>query len=324
MLLLWSQPNNLLFSLFQMFGLSWSLRTGLSVSMCVSWCRSSRRPQWGSRCSACAPSALTGKESDTFGIPAECSLVMCVCTLVCVCSYHAVTSWSRVKGMGIPLWKAVEVTLIWLVAVLFAVPEALAFDMLEIPYRGKKLRVCLLHPEQTTSFMKVIPPPTVTRALVIRLEVKAVELNGPIPITQLLNISLKGQTGSICVAHYLIVFDMWSEMPIARISKCFKCEIQLSGSTQSRGPSRQQSVLQDRASFSNSSSKKANLKIMIKDWNHIEQHKNFDRHFFNFARFKGNSGWQPLCCYKVIRHSISRRKCHYPEMSRVQIQTHLS
>lgn len=58
--------------------------------------------------------------------------------------------------MGIPLWKAVEVTLIWLVAVLFAVPEALAFDMLEIPYRGKKLRVCLLHPEQTTSFMKVI------------------------------------------------------------------------------------------------------------------------------------------------------------------------
>lgn len=57
--------------------------------------------------------------------------------------------------MGIPLWKAVEVTLIWLVAVLLAVPEALAFDMLEMPYRGTKLRVCLLHPEQTTSFMKV-------------------------------------------------------------------------------------------------------------------------------------------------------------------------
>lgn len=74
---------------------------------------------------------------------------------VSVYSYHAVTSWSRVKGMGIPLWKAVEVTLIWLLAVVLAVPEALAFDMLEIPYRGTKLRVCLLHPEQTTSFMKV-------------------------------------------------------------------------------------------------------------------------------------------------------------------------
>ena len=57
--------------------------------------------------------------------------------------------------MGIPLWKAVEVTLIWAIAVLLAVPEALAFDMMEMPYRGNKLRVCLLHPEQTTSFMKV-------------------------------------------------------------------------------------------------------------------------------------------------------------------------
>lgn len=57
--------------------------------------------------------------------------------------------------MGIPLWKAVEVTLIWLVAVVLAVPEALAFDMLEMPYRGNKLRVCLLHPEQNNGFMKV-------------------------------------------------------------------------------------------------------------------------------------------------------------------------
>lgn len=57
--------------------------------------------------------------------------------------------------MGIPLWKAVEVTLIWLVAVVLAVPEALAFDMMEMPYRGNKLRICLLHPEQPTSFMKV-------------------------------------------------------------------------------------------------------------------------------------------------------------------------
>uniref|UniRef100_A0A8C4HV59 G-protein coupled receptors family 1 profile domain-containing protein n=1 Tax=Dicentrarchus labrax TaxID=13489 RepID=A0A8C4HV59_DICLA len=79
--------------------------------------------------------------------------VLSLCALS-IDRYHAVTSWSRVKGMGIPLWKAVEVTLIWLVAVLLAVPEALAFDMLEMPYRGNKLRVCLLHPEQTSSFMK--------------------------------------------------------------------------------------------------------------------------------------------------------------------------
>lgn len=95
----------------------------------------------------------------------------------------------------------------------------------------------------------------------------------------------KGQTGSICAAHYLMVFDMWSEMPIARNSKCCKCEIQLNGSTQSRGPSRQQTVLQDRVSFSNSSSKKANRKMMIKDCNREERHKNFDRLFFFFFLF---------------------------------------
>ncbi|KAA8588532.1 hypothetical protein FQN60_009877, partial [Etheostoma spectabile] len=48
----------------------------------------------------------------------------------------------------------VEVTLIWLVAVVLAVPEALAFDMMELSYRGNKMRVCLLHPEQTGSFMQ--------------------------------------------------------------------------------------------------------------------------------------------------------------------------
>ncbi|XP_030224995.1 endothelin receptor type B [Gadus morhua] len=79
--------------------------------------------------------------------------VLSLCALS-IDRYHAVTSWSRVKGMGVPLWKAVEVTLIWLVAVALAIPEALAFDMLELPYRGNKLRVCLLHPQQTSDFMK--------------------------------------------------------------------------------------------------------------------------------------------------------------------------
>ncbi|XP_061784142.1 endothelin receptor type B-like [Nerophis lumbriciformis] len=79
--------------------------------------------------------------------------VLSLCALS-IDRYHAVTSWSRVKGMGIPVWKAVEVALIWVIAVLLAVPEALAFDMLEMPYRGNKLRVCLLHPEQSSNFIK--------------------------------------------------------------------------------------------------------------------------------------------------------------------------
>ncbi|KAK6480387.1 endothelin receptor type B-like isoform X1 [Huso huso] len=78
--------------------------------------------------------------------------VLSLCALS-IDRYRAVVSWSRVQGMGIPLWKAVEVTLIWAVAVLLAVPEAIAFDMMEMLYRGTKLRVCLLHPQQQSMFM---------------------------------------------------------------------------------------------------------------------------------------------------------------------------
>ncbi|KAJ8348215.1 hypothetical protein SKAU_G00268040 [Synaphobranchus kaupii] len=79
--------------------------------------------------------------------------VLSLCALS-IDRYHAVTSWSRVKGIGIPLWKAAEVTVIWTLAVALAIPEALAFDMMEMPYHGSKLRICLLHPHQSTSFMK--------------------------------------------------------------------------------------------------------------------------------------------------------------------------
>ncbi|XP_061104685.1 endothelin receptor type B-like [Conger conger] len=79
--------------------------------------------------------------------------VLSLCALS-IDRYRAVTSWSRVKGIGISLWKSVEVTVIWALAVALAVPEALAFDMMEMPYHGSKLRICLLHPHQSTAFMK--------------------------------------------------------------------------------------------------------------------------------------------------------------------------
>lgn len=54
------------------------------------------------------------------------------------------------------MWKAVEVTLIWAVAIVLAVPEAIAFDMVELwveLYRD--LWVCMLASEQKSSFMMV-------------------------------------------------------------------------------------------------------------------------------------------------------------------------
>ncbi|KAM6139964.1 LOW QUALITY PROTEIN: endothelin receptor type B [Pterocles gutturalis] len=78
--------------------------------------------------------------------------VLSLCALS-IDRYRAVASWSRIKGIGVPKWTAVEIVLIWVISVIFAVPEAIAFDMITMEYRGKDLRICLLHPTQKTSFM---------------------------------------------------------------------------------------------------------------------------------------------------------------------------
>ncbi|XP_061454331.1 endothelin receptor type B-like isoform X1 [Rhineura floridana] len=64
--------------------------------------------------------------------------------------YRAVASWSRIQGTGITLWKA---TLIWAVAIILAIPEAIAFDLVKLNYREQTHWVCMLAPEQKSSFM---------------------------------------------------------------------------------------------------------------------------------------------------------------------------
>lgn len=74
---------------------------------------------------------------------------------VCSSRYRAVASWSRIKGIGVPKWMAIEIMLIWILSIILAVPEAIAFDMITMDYKGEHLRICLLHPMQKTGFMKV-------------------------------------------------------------------------------------------------------------------------------------------------------------------------
>lgn len=50
---------------------------------------------------------------------------------------------------------AIEIALIWILSIILAVPEAIAFDMITMYYKGEHLRICLLHPMQKTDFMKV-------------------------------------------------------------------------------------------------------------------------------------------------------------------------
>ncbi|XP_063273070.1 endothelin receptor type B-like isoform X2 [Prinia subflava] len=79
--------------------------------------------------------------------------VLSLCALS-IDRYRAVASWSRIQGIGIPMWKAVEVLLIWAVAIVLAVPEAIAFDMVELSYWEQHLWVCMLASEQKSPFMR--------------------------------------------------------------------------------------------------------------------------------------------------------------------------
>uniref|UniRef100_G3NJ06 Endothelin receptor type B n=1 Tax=Gasterosteus aculeatus aculeatus TaxID=481459 RepID=G3NJ06_GASAC len=68
--------------------------------------------------------------------------------------YRAIVFWNRIKGIGVPVWTAVEISLIWVISILLAVPEVVGFDMITMNYKDKHLRICLLHPMQTTPFMQ--------------------------------------------------------------------------------------------------------------------------------------------------------------------------
>ncbi|XP_023607487.1 endothelin receptor type B [Myotis lucifugus] len=79
--------------------------------------------------------------------------VLSLCALS-IDRYRAVASWSRIKGIGVPKWTAVEIVLIWVVSVVLAIPEAVGFDMIPTDYKGRPLQVCMLHPIQKTAFMQ--------------------------------------------------------------------------------------------------------------------------------------------------------------------------
>ncbi|KFO34061.1 Endothelin B receptor [Fukomys damarensis] len=79
--------------------------------------------------------------------------VLSLCALS-IDRYRAVASWSRIKGIGVPKWTAVEIVLIWVISVVLAVPEAIGFDMITMNYKGSHLRICMLHPVQKTAFMQ--------------------------------------------------------------------------------------------------------------------------------------------------------------------------
>ncbi|XP_047242313.1 endothelin-1 receptor-like [Girardinichthys multiradiatus] len=65
--------------------------------------------------------------------------------------YRAVASWSRIQGNGVPTVTVVEIAVIWLLSILFAVPEAVGFTIHTFDHNNATFRACILEPQ--TPFM---------------------------------------------------------------------------------------------------------------------------------------------------------------------------
>uniref|UniRef100_A0AAY4DP31 Endothelin receptor type B n=1 Tax=Denticeps clupeoides TaxID=299321 RepID=A0AAY4DP31_9TELE len=81
--------------------------------------------------------------------------VLSLCALS-IDRYRVVASRNHIKGLGVSKNTAAKLALIWAVSIFLAVPEAVAFDMITMEYKGEHLRICLLHPVQSTRFMQVL------------------------------------------------------------------------------------------------------------------------------------------------------------------------
>ncbi|XP_044285122.1 endothelin receptor type B [Varanus komodoensis] len=80
--------------------------------------------------------------------------VLSLCALS-IDRYRAVASWSRIKGIGVPKWTAVEIILIWIMSLVLAVPEAIGFDIIPFKHNNENIAVCLLTPDQKAPFMQL-------------------------------------------------------------------------------------------------------------------------------------------------------------------------
>lgn len=61
--------------------------------------------------------------------------------------YRAVASWSRVQGVGVPLFTIIEIVSIWVLSLLLAVPEAISFDIISFDYMNQTFYTCMLNPK---------------------------------------------------------------------------------------------------------------------------------------------------------------------------------
>ncbi|KAG8452228.1 hypothetical protein GDO86_004141 [Hymenochirus boettgeri] len=79
--------------------------------------------------------------------------VLSLCALS-IDRYLTVLSQNNNKTQGVSKLTAVGITFIWLISSVLAIPELIGYDMFVTNYKGFHLHTCMLHPVQTTDFMR--------------------------------------------------------------------------------------------------------------------------------------------------------------------------
>ncbi|KAM3935891.1 endothelin receptor type B [Leptodactylus fuscus] len=78
--------------------------------------------------------------------------VLSLCALS-IDRYRAVASWNHVGGSRATKWTVLEITFIWIISVVLAIPEAIGFNVVHFNYNGQIIKACMFQPSQTSSFM---------------------------------------------------------------------------------------------------------------------------------------------------------------------------
>uniref|UniRef100_A0A8C8FTJ5 Endothelin receptor type B n=1 Tax=Oncorhynchus tshawytscha TaxID=74940 RepID=A0A8C8FTJ5_ONCTS len=93
-------------------------------------------------------------EDWSFGLKTSVGITVLSLCALSIDRYRAVASWNRIKGIGVSTCTAVEITLIWVISTILAVPEVVGFDTIIMDHRGQHLTTCLLHPNNKNQFLQ--------------------------------------------------------------------------------------------------------------------------------------------------------------------------
>ncbi|KAG8586265.1 hypothetical protein GDO81_005317 [Engystomops pustulosus] len=77
--------------------------------------------------------------------------VLSLCALS-IDRYRAVASWNHIGGNNSTKWTIFVITLIWMISVILAIPEAIGFNVINL--NGQNMKTCMFDPTQTSWFME--------------------------------------------------------------------------------------------------------------------------------------------------------------------------